>query len=98
MPPWVGYLLLVEKVEKSISPVNVYEPHFKVRDEFHNTSYIQRYNLLCKKLMIERHYSGACLLWSTPDLSYGSIEPTTSLDSFLLSFIAFLLSKMDVFK
>jgi hypothetical protein len=98
MPPWVGYLILVEKVEKSISPVSVYEPHFKVRDEFYNTSYIHRYNLLCKKLMIERHYSGACLLWSTANLSYGSIDIATSLDSFLLSFVAFLLSKMDMFK
>ena len=98
MPPWVGYLILVEKTEKSTSPVSIYEPYFKVRNEFHNTSYIQRYNLLCKKLMTERHYSGACLLWSTSNFSYGSVDTITSLDNFLLSFIAFLLSKKDIFK
>jgi hypothetical protein len=98
MPPWIGYLILVEKIEKSCSLVSVYEPYFKVRDEFYNTSYMQRYNLLCKKLMIERHYSGACLIWSASDLLYGSIEQATSIDSFLLSLIAFLLSKKDILK
>jgi hypothetical protein len=98
MPPWIGYLILVEKIVKSCSPVSVYEPYFKVRDEFYNTSYMQRYNLLCRKLMIERHYSGTCLLWSASDLSYGSMEQATSIDSFLLSLIAFLLSKMDILK
>jgi hypothetical protein len=98
MPPWIGYLILVEQIEKSISPVSVYESHFKVRDEFRNTSYMQRYNLLCQKLMMERHYSSACLLWSMPNCSFGFVDLTTSLDSFLLSFIAFLLSKKDIFK
>jgi hypothetical protein len=98
LPPWIGYLLLVEKAEKSINPVNVYETHFKVRSEFKNTSYLERYNLFCKKLMTERHYSYACLIWSTSNLTYGHIDQQTSLDSFLLSFIAFLLTKKELLK
>jgi hypothetical protein len=98
LPPWIGYLLLVEKTEKSMNPVNVYETYFKVREEFKNTSYLERYNLFCKKLMTERHYSSACLIWSTPNLTYGYIEQQTSLDSFLLSFVAFLLTKKELLK
>lgn len=98
MPPWIGYLLLVEKDDKSTRPVSVYEPYFKVRSEFNDTSYLERYNLLCKKLMTERHYSGACLIWSASDSTYGSIDARTSIENFLLSFIAFLLSKKDVLK
>jgi len=56
-PPWLGYLTVVEKSEKSISPVRVNEPHFKTLEEFHGTSYLDRYRILCQKLMAERHYS-----------------------------------------
>ena len=45
--PWVGYLMLVEKSEKSTTPVRVSEPHFKVFSEFIGSSYLDRYKLLC---------------------------------------------------
>lgn len=38
--PWVGYVFLVEQTSKSTSPVRLQEPHFKVRPEFENTSYL----------------------------------------------------------
>jgi Restriction endonuclease XhoI len=55
--PWLGYVLLIENTQQSASPVRLVEPHFKVRAEFQNTSYLDRYILFCQKLMLERQYS-----------------------------------------
>jgi hypothetical protein len=97
-PPWVGYLMLVEKSEKSTTEVRIQEPHFKVRDEFHNTSYIDRYALFCQKLMQERHYSGTCLLWTDSEKKFGTVDEELSLNSFLLSYMGFLQGKLNEFK
>lgn len=65
--PWLGYVFLLEKCERSLSRVNVKEPHFAVFPEFRATSYAQRYELLLLKLLRERLYDGACLLLSTKE-------------------------------
>ncbi|MCK9254545.1 MAG: restriction endonuclease [Bacteroidales bacterium] len=96
--PWLGYLMIVEKTVKSTSPVRIYEPHFKVFREFHNTSYIDRYCLFCQKLMLERHYSQCCLLWSTDNYDYGNVENSISIEAFLYSFIGQLLGQVHEFK
>jgi len=56
--------MLLEDAPKSTSPVAVKEPHFNVFEEFRDTSYAQRYELLCVKLLRERLYDGACLILS----------------------------------
>ena len=61
-PPWVGYLLLLEDCPRSREPVGVSEPHFPVFSEFKAASYAKRYEVFCKKLVRERHYSNACFL------------------------------------
>jgi hypothetical protein len=60
--PWLGYFLVLENCEASHRPVHVQEPHFKVLAEFQETSYAQRYELFCRKLVHERQYTAACLL------------------------------------
>lgn len=60
--PWLGYLFLLEDCAKSRSPVKVKEPHFQVFPEFKNASYAKRYELFCRKLLRERHYSSSCFL------------------------------------
>ena len=67
--PWLGYLFLLEDHPKSIVPVRNPEPHFKVFREFHNASYAKRYELLCRKLVLERAYSSACFLMSRRPLN-----------------------------
>ena len=62
--PWLGYLMLLEDCEESKSPVKVSEPHFSVFKEFKNASYMKRYELFCRKLVREGHYSAACFLTS----------------------------------
>ncbi len=62
--PWLGYLFLLEKCDRSLAPVNVRESHFPVFDEFRDASYAKRYEILSTKLLRERLYDGACLLLS----------------------------------
>jgi len=96
-PPWIGYLILVEKSVKSTSVVRVKEPHYKVRSEFLETSYLDRYKLLCQKLMLEKHYNAASLIWSDSDKNYGSLNSEISIDFFIESYSGFLLGKLNNF-
>lgn len=71
--PWLGYLFILEDSPKSRAPVRVYEPHFKVFDEFRGASYAKRYELLCRRLVLERQYTAASLLLTNRDRAH---EPT----------------------
>jgi hypothetical protein len=62
--PWVGWIMFLEDCAESTSPVGVSEPHFKVFQEFTHTSYAKRYELLLRKLILEKHYDGAALIMS----------------------------------
>jgi hypothetical protein len=82
--PWIGYLMLLESTERSLSAVRTKESHFPVFDDFRGTSYAQRYELLCTRLVRERLYDASCLLLSTrPDSSPAEItEPNPELSFF----------------
>jgi len=62
--PWLGYLMLLEDCEASRRPVGVSEPHFPVFERFRDSSYRQRYQMLCRRLVRERLYDQACFLTS----------------------------------
>lgn len=62
--PWLGYLFLLEDCRESQRPVKVKEPHFRVFPEFREASYAKRYELFCRKLLRERHYSSSVFLLS----------------------------------
>jgi len=63
--PFLGYIFLLEDCEASNRPVGVQEPHFKVFPEFVNASYLRRYELFCRKLVLERHYTASAFLTSS---------------------------------
>lgn len=63
--PWIGYLMLLEKSDGSTSQVTVREPHFPVFPEFHDSSYADRYELLCRRLVREELYDATAFLLST---------------------------------
>lgn len=65
--PWLGYLVLLEDCDKSRKPVKLSEPHFKAFPEFKSASYQKRYEILCRKLVRERHYDATSLLISDRD-------------------------------
>jgi len=63
--PWLGWAMLLEDCKGSQAPVDVEEPHFKVFPEFRNASYAMRYELLLRRLVLERYYTRAALLLSS---------------------------------
>lgn len=63
-PPFVGWMILLEDSEKSRKPVACASPHFPVLPEFENTSYAERYDILCRKLVQEQLYTAASVILS----------------------------------
>jgi len=65
--PFLGYFFMLEDCDASNRPVKVQEPHFKVFPEFVGASYMRRYEIFCRKLVLERHYTAAAFVSSTAD-------------------------------
>jgi hypothetical protein len=63
--PFLGYFFMLEDCEGSSRAVSVQQPHFKVFPEFVGASYNRRYELFCRKLALERHYSAAAFITSS---------------------------------
>ncbi len=63
--PWLGWVMLLEDCKGSTDPVGISSPHFKTFPEFTNSSYAKRYELLLRKLMLEKLYDGAAFLMAT---------------------------------
>ena len=73
--------MLLEDCPASAAPVAVEEPHFEVFKDFKGASYMKRYELLLRKLVLEKLYDCAAFLAATeaggPKGTY--IEPATDL-------------------
>ncbi len=93
--PWLGYLMLLENCPASSQPVRVKEPHFSVFDEFKNTSYAQRYEILCRRLIREKLYDAACLILSSRDQGEEGIYSITADDIGIERFAASLYSHIQ---
>ena len=95
--PWLGYLFLLEDCPESQKPVRVQEPHFEVFPEFVNASYAKRYELFCRKLVRERHYSVAAFLMSEKGkgLKGNYVEPAEDLQFEI--FARSLMSQINAF-
>jgi hypothetical protein len=87
--PFVGWLMLVEDCPKSRAAVRDRSPHFPVAEEFSAASYLQRYDLLCRKLSREGLYTSAALLASsrpaTESAVFSELSAETSLQNFVVS-------------
>lgn len=62
--PFVGWMMMVEDTPESRRAVKDTSPHFPVFKEFSAASYLDRYNILCQKLVREHLYSAATVLAS----------------------------------
>lgn len=96
--PWIGYLTVVGKDEGSTSPVRNNEPHYPVLPEFKTASYLDRYRILCQKLILERHYSMAALICTSGPDHYEDVSEDTSIENFLRSFIGHLIGNIHEFQ
>lgn len=96
--PWLGYLFLLEDCPRSTRPVRTREPHFPVLREFKNASYAKRYELFCRKLVRERHYTAATFLMSsrTSGLRGEYTEPARDLAFHI--FVKSLAAQISIYK
>jgi hypothetical protein len=91
--PFVGWLVMVEDADKSRrASKRESSLHFPVFPEFKGASYLQRYDILCQKLVRENLYTAACMLASPRSAEttgeYADMSELTSLRSFVAAFAA----------
>ncbi len=88
--PFVGWLILVEDAPGSRNPVRDKSTHFSLLPEFKNASYLERYNILCRKLTQERLYTTAAIMASPRTAAHSGdfidLSELTSLKMFITSF------------
>ncbi|MDR1238380.1 MAG: PaeR7I family type II restriction endonuclease [Propionibacteriaceae bacterium] len=89
--PFLGWLILVEDDSKSRAPgKHLNTPHFDVFPEFRNASYLDRYEILCRKLVLENIYTQTALIASSrtdgQSGKHTSLSEATSLRSFAAAF------------
>jgi len=91
--PFLGYFFLLEDRAKVKTPVANKEPYFAVDpefkgearknkagdDKFEGISYCKRYELLCRRLVLERLYSSACFIMATNDKHTEVTQPAQDL-------------------
>ena len=82
--PWIGYVFFLEEHPKSTTAVRVSKSLFPTDPIFDNTSYKDRYQILCQRLLRERLYDAACFVTSSADPETPIHQPSDE-----LSFAAF---------
>ena len=92
LAPWLGYLFLLQDCLASQKPVRTDEPHFKVFPEFKNASYARRYELFCRKLVRERHYTASAFLLAEEETGRTGAFVEPAADLALKGFVAGLLN------
>lgn len=102
-PPFLGYLMLLEDCLDSTTSVKPEEEHFNVFREFKNSSYAQRYQILCEKLVSEGLYTSASLVLSASDTglktgNYTSPSIDLSPKSLFSDFASKLLSAKELYQ
>ena len=93
--PFLGYLFLLEDRDNVKIPVINKEPHFRVDPEFRGdahlkdatvirryrgVSYSKRYELLCRRLVLERLYTSACFMMATNSRKTTITQPAEDLN------------------
>jgi len=95
--PFLGYFFMLEDCDASNNPVKVREPHFKVFPEFVGASYRRRYELFCRKLVLERHYSASAFITSTAQDGSTGLFSTPADDLSVERFTKTLLGRLAAF-
>ena len=93
--PFLGYFFMLEDCPASRRKVSVREPHFRVFPEFSNTSYARRYELFCRKLVAERHYSAAAFIVSANREGLAGAYHTPAADLSLERFAKVLVAQVS---
>ena len=79
LKPWFGFIMLVERAPKSLSPVSVPQNMpFPADPIFTGASYIDRYRIFFERMVVEGNYDAVALITAeggSPDF----VEPSVSL-------------------
>lgn len=90
--PFLGYFFMLEDCTASNRPVTVKQPHFNVFPEFVGASYMRRYEIFCRKLVLERQYSAAAFITSSdndgPEGIFKTPADDLSVDRFARTLVA----------
>lgn len=95
--PFLGYFLMVEDCTGSSTPIKVQEPYFRVFSEFKEASYLRRYELFCRKLVLERHYTAASFLTSDRDNGAAGLHSEPASDLTVSNFLRALYAQILAF-
>ena len=95
--PFLGYFFMLEDCPSSQRPVKVKEPHFPVFDEFRGASYMKRYELFCRKLMLERHYTATAFITSNRDSGEKGTYATPPNELSVIHFVQSLAAHVGAF-
>ena len=99
-PPFTAYMILLEDSPESRRAVRISSPHYAPLSEFEETSYADRYRVLCEKLMNRSLYSAASLIvspqsdGSTPCV-WRSLSPATNVRSLFASLAGHLAASRE---
>jgi len=96
-PPFLGYFFMLEDCPASGRPVNVREPHYKVLPEFVGASYMKRYELFCRKLVLERHYTSSAFITSKSNSGLDGVYNEPARDIAVGKFAAVLAANIGAF-
>ena len=87
--PFVGWMMLVEDAPESRTPVRDSSPHFPVFPEFQGAAYLNRYDILCQRLIKEQLYTAASIITSPRSAGatgeYAELTDMTGLKAFVTS-------------
>lgn len=89
--PFIGWFMLVEDAPESRRPIpRERSKHFKAFPEFEGASYLQRYEILCRRMVQEQLYTNASMITSTRtgglNGEFGDMSDITSLKRFVATF------------
>lgn len=92
--PFVGWLMLLEDAPRSRNSTKLEDSqHFPIFPEFKKSSYAQRYDALCSKLVKEQLYTATALLLSASSAEttgeYSELGQATGLKQFVARLAAF---------
>ena len=95
--PFLGYFFMLEDCDASNRPVSVQQSHFKVFPEFVGASYMRRYELFCRKLVLERHYTASSFITSSISEGIEGVYATPSDDLSVERFARTLIGHVSTF-
>lgn len=64
--PFLGYCVLLVDEPESDNPVEVMDPHYSADPVYSGKSYKQRFEILCQRMMQEKIYDAAAVVFSEP--------------------------------